>query len=347
MSFIQFQTEAKPTRSIASEVLPEGDKFSSKICFIGEAPAKTELRIGKPFQGEAGTVLNHCLQASGIIRSQNYITNFIKKQVPRGHIKKFVSDQGILTTEGCYWRDVLAEELKGNNFKLLVPLGGPATACITGMGKISKKRGYLTYATDHFNNIPVLPTLHPASCLYGGNYINKYYITHDLQKVKRLLGKETVDTYDSMQEIFPTSLAQVRAMINDMAEAKIFAFDIEVANYEVSHISFASRSDLGYSILFQDESIWTAVEECEIWILIASLLENPDYVKIGQNLIFDNHFLMTHQGIFVRGPIIDTMIGHHLIYPDFLKGLGFLGSIYCHRPYWKDMLGAKTIKKES
>ena len=65
MSFISFQTDAKPTRNIASEVPPEGDKCNSQICFIGEAPARTELRVGKPFQGEAGTVFNHCLQASG------------------------------------------------------------------------------------------------------------------------------------------------------------------------------------------------------------------------------------------------------------------------------------------
>jgi hypothetical protein len=52
-------------------------------------------------------------------------------------------------------------------------------------------------------------------------------------------------------------------------------------------------------------------------------------------------------GIFVRGYIEDTMMSHSIMYPEFLKGLGFLGSIYTDLPYWKDMVNFKNIKKEA
>ena len=46
--------------------------------------------------------------------------------------------------------------------------------------------------------------------------------------------------------------------------------------------------------------------------------------------------------------IEDTMIGHSIIYPDFLKGLEFLGSVYTDLTYWKDEADFKTpLKKEA
>lgn len=348
MTFIQFQEEpSRPSSPVRSEVPPEGNLQTSDICFIGEAPGKTELRYGKPFQGEAGTVFNHCLQAAGIIRGQHYITNLIKHQIPYKGITKYCSDRGLLTAKGQYCRDQLAEEINSGSFKILVPMGKPAMAAITGSGNITNRRGYLTHATEKFNELPTLPTLHPASCLYGGSYINKYYITHDFQKIKRLLEGNRLSSYDDTTCIFPSTLEEVCMAVQEMQNAGIFAYDIEVANYEVSAISLCSDERISYSICLCQEGLWTEYEEVQIWLALASILEDTSLIKVGQNLIFDNHFMIQHQGIFVKPPIIDTMIAHHIIYPDFLKGLGFLASIYTHRPYWKDMVSFKNLKKDN
>jgi len=43
----------------------------------------------------------------------------------------------------------------------------------------------------------------------------------------------------------------------------------------------------------------------------------------------------------------DTMLCHHAIQPESLKGLGFLGSIYSDEATWKGMAKhAKTIKRD-
>ena len=348
MSFIKFSDEpSKPVRQISAEIMPEGSRMA-QLCFVGEAPNKTELKIGKPFQGETGGIFDHCLHGAGIIRAQQYMTYFIKEFSDRKSINKYVSDRGILTRAGCYWRDALADELQDVSSKIIVPMGAPATAALLGIDpKITKRRGYLTYATDLFNNRPVLPTLAPYSCSYGGNYINKYYITHDFTKVRNLLTKKRVDDFDETGCIYPSTISQVENMITEMRSKGIFACDIEVSNYEVSAISFANRSDLAYSILFADKDMWTLEEEVLIWRMLASLLEDPTITKIGQNFIFDMHFLMVHQHIFIKGKIIDTMVAHHILYPDFLKGLEFLGSIYTHRLYWKDMVKFKNLKKDN
>jgi DNA polymerase I-like protein with 3'-5' exonuclease and polymerase domains len=78
------------------------------------------------------------------------------------------------------------------------------------------------------------------------------------------------------------------------------------------------------------------------------VLGNPNSVKVVQNGAFDINFLLTRCGIEVRGPIEDTMIAHHIQYPELQKGLGFLGSIYCgSQAYWKDMIKFENIKEES
>lgn len=348
MSLIQFSEVSRPEHS-PNEVGSQGPKIA-RLAFIGEAPAKQELKENRPFAGDAGRVFDHCLHDAQIIRASSYVTNFIKVSIGKD-IAKYTGKGGKnLTSDGCYWRDNLAEELKDVKADILVTLGGPATLAVTGNSSISKIRGYLTRTSESFGSRPCLPTLHPASCLYGGNYINKYYIAHDFRKAARLLLPEGgVMEHDVCAVRFPETINEVEHMVSEMREAGIFAFDIEVANYEVSCLSFAASKELSYSILLCQEGLWSDIEELQIWNLLASILEDKSLAKVGQNLIFDMHFLMSHQNIFVRGPIVDTMIGHHLIYPDFLKGLRFLASIYTNVPDWKDMVKFKggNIKKES
>jgi uracil-DNA glycosylase family 4 len=52
------------------------------ILFLGEAPGADEDRIGEPFIGAAGEVLNNLLHAAGIRRVEVYITNLLKCRHP-------------------------------------------------------------------------------------------------------------------------------------------------------------------------------------------------------------------------------------------------------------------------
>lgn len=346
MGFIAFDNTVASPHS-TNFVGPVGPK-DARIALIGEAPAREELKQGKPFVGPAGSVLDHCLHDAKLIRATCYITNFIKEPIG-GDIERYVGKSG-LTGLGRDWQQSLADELANVGADILVPLGGPAAMAVAGIHSITASRGYITTALPMFGERAVLPTLHPASCLYGGNYINKYYIAHDLRKAARLLkngGGVSEVTLASVH--FPVTLREVDDMVQEMLDAGIFAFDIEVANYEVSCISFACSSHRSYSILLCQDGLWSEDEELQIWNKLNQLFENESVCKVGQNLIFDSHFLMTHQNIYIRGPIVDTMIGHSLIYPDFLKGLGFLASIYLNIPSWKDMVKFKggNLKKES
>ena len=70
-------------------------------------------------------------------------------------------------------------------------------------------------------------------------------------------------------------------------------------------------------------------------MLVGQLLRNPS-VKLFQNGVFDLSYLL-RMGFVVNNCQHDTMLLHHALYPELLKGLGFLGSIYTSEPAWKLM----------
>jgi len=64
------------------------------------------------------------------------------------------------------------------------------------------------------------------------------------------------------------------------------------------------------------------------------------------------HFLLTRCSIVVE-PLTaemyeDTMVAHSIMYPEMLKGLGFLTSMYGgSQEYYKNMVKFDNIKEES
>ena len=47
----------------------------ASIAIVGEAPGREELRVGEPFKGPAGRLLDKLLSASGLTRSEVFLTN--------------------------------------------------------------------------------------------------------------------------------------------------------------------------------------------------------------------------------------------------------------------------------
>ena len=62
-------------------VIGEGDP-NAEIMFIGEAPGKHEAKSGRPFVGNAGSVLNTLLASLDLEREEVYITNVVKDRPP-------------------------------------------------------------------------------------------------------------------------------------------------------------------------------------------------------------------------------------------------------------------------
>ena len=55
---------------------------TARLCFMGEAPGADEDRLGEPFVGRAGQLLNKMLAACGLAREEVYILNVLKCRPP-------------------------------------------------------------------------------------------------------------------------------------------------------------------------------------------------------------------------------------------------------------------------
>jgi len=246
---------------------------------------------------------------------------------------------------------MLHTELNNIGVNVIVAAGNPALMALTGLSSVAKFRGYVSGTTRLATVRKLIPTHSPGATLRGA-YTHRHMIVADLMKAKR-------------EGQFPELIRPDRQLVFDYQTVEealewlayyetqdLICFDIEVINFEVSCISFASSANVACVIpigrtVFHPHG-WTEDEELQLWRGVQKVLGNPKSTKIVQNGMFDIHFLLTRNGIVVRGPIHDTMVGHSVMFPELPKGLDFLGSIYCGtQAYWKDSVKFKNIKEES
>lgn len=317
----------------------------AKICIVGEALGAEEARQGKPFVGPAGTVLEQCLHAAGITRSECYITNVVKVRPPNNDISPYYSTTKHSFTElGRESVDYLLNEVTNLNPNIVVALGAVAMHALTGYGAVTKLRGYVM---EGKHGLKVIPTIHPAASLRG-QYLYRYLISSDLRKVR--LESEYPDIKRPERNLIYSysNIDEAIEWVNTIGRSPRVSLDIEVLNYEIAIIGLASSPELGIAIPLADGQWGSDADEIPLWRALASVIENPNVTKVGQNLIFDKHFLATKCGILMQGPVEDTMMSHSIMFPELLKGLGFLGSLYCgSTEYWKDAIKWDNIKEES
>ena len=142
-------------------VFGEGARHA-RVMLVGEQPGDKEDLLGKPFVGPAGKLLDKCLEAAGIERSQVYVTNAVKhfKWEPRGK-RRIHKKPNTLEIAAC--RPWLDAEIAAVQPQAIVCLGATAAQALLGSQfKVSKQRGSLLSS-------PLAPlvmaTLHPSSML--------------------------------------------------------------------------------------------------------------------------------------------------------------------------------------
>jgi len=157
-----------------NSVFSRGDR-NAEIVFIGEAPGQTENQTGEPFCGRSGKLLDNMIKAMGYERNEVYICNICKCRPPDN--RKPTSEE----MKRC--EPFLVRQLELVKPKVIVTLGATAAEGILGPGLgITKRRG----SWGEFEGIKVMPTFHPAACLYNPKLKNDVWA--DLQKVMKYIG---------------------------------------------------------------------------------------------------------------------------------------------------------------
>ena len=148
------ETELVPIdRDRINPVLGTGDP-DADLMIVGEAPGADEDRLGVPFVGRAGQLLNKILEAVLFQREEVYICNILKSRPPNN-------------------RDPLAEEVEAHipilykqialvRPKLILAVGKSAGNGLLGK---SSSLGSLRGSFHDYYGIPLMVTYHPAALL--------------------------------------------------------------------------------------------------------------------------------------------------------------------------------------
>ena len=71
-----------PLHKQRTRAVPGDGHPNTEVVFVGEGPGYNEDREGRPFVGQAGTLLNELLSQIGWRRDEVYVTNIVKCRPP-------------------------------------------------------------------------------------------------------------------------------------------------------------------------------------------------------------------------------------------------------------------------
>jgi uracil-DNA glycosylase family 4 len=326
-----------------SEYVPGEGPGDANFAIVGEAPGSHEDRIGKPFVGPTGDLLEEMLSEVGVHRSEVYLTNVVKYQPPGNDIKKLPM-MGI-DLDKCV--SDLWIELNAIKPNCILALGNTALKALSGKDGIQKWRGSVILGKDA--KTKVIGTIHPAALLHsegesqGGamNFSARVYIIHD---IKRAFEHSKYPDYRPPRrrlEIIRSAVSLAR-FFEFYRGHDTLSVDIEVLRAIPVCIGLSFHPNHGVSIplldvfSLQNKDGIHRHELAQMWRILAGQLARTDLKIIGQNFKFDHDKLERPCGFRIGNVRADLMLMMHTLYPELPKSLGFSTSIYTEEPYYKD-----------
>ena len=142
----------------AHTVFGDGNPHA-RVVFVGEAPGADEDRIGIPFVGRSGHLLDKMLAAVNIDRTKCYICNILPWRPP--------GNRTPLDSEIAVCLPFLKKQIDLINPDYIFTLGGSAANALLDIAEsISRLRGrWLDYTKSDGSTAKVLASFHPAYLL--------------------------------------------------------------------------------------------------------------------------------------------------------------------------------------
>lgn len=160
-----------------TQIVFGGENPNAEIMFIGEAPGANEDKLGLPFVGAAGKLLDQLLGSIGLERRDVYIANVLKCRPPQ--------NRNPMAEEIELCKGYLLKQVELIRPKVVCTLGNFSTRLILGQPvSISKVHGQ-EFTGDGF---VIMPSYHPAAALYTRATLGA--IQEDFGKLKAIIERE-------------------------------------------------------------------------------------------------------------------------------------------------------------
>ena len=147
----------------------------ARLCFLGEAPGAEEDRLGEPFVGRSGKLLDKILAACSLSRDEVYILNVLKCRPP--------GNRNPTTEESNHCRRFLDRQLELIDPEYICCLGAVAAQNLLNT---TEAIGRLRGKVHQYRGINVVCTYHPAYLLR--NPSAKKHTWDDMKLLMRQLG---------------------------------------------------------------------------------------------------------------------------------------------------------------
>jgi DNA polymerase len=335
---------------------------SAPICLVGEAPGKDEDEAGLPFVGSSGRELDHLLHEAGIDPVHCWWTNPYKTRPPENHLDH-LSEYGIPLT---LFEEQFMEELNDHRPTFICPLGATPLGLLCpftipkrgGHAEISKWRGSILRSPllnwDHY----VVPSFHPAFLFRAWderqnavlclaklaeefNYWRQHGSLQSLPQRKLIADPGADDAIDFLRGILQTPPQTVVSI--DIENIGVYRGKYKALqrNRVPYVIGFATNSLCGISIGLAE---YDTTKTSQIWRLTNDVLSKKR--QIGQNYYTHDLPWLQYIGFNVSTKLCDdTLVRHHVLWPELSHKLDYQTFQYTREPYYKDEGKNWTVKE--
>jgi len=307
--------------------VPSAGPEKAKIAFVGEAPGAGEVRIGVPFSGPSGKLLNVVLEHYGIEREEVFLTNATLCRPPGNETP---ARSAILA---C--RDRLDAELSERGVEQVVALGNSASEATVGLSGVTKLRVGPGRPHSRLSGVHVTPTLHPAACLRQGDMFP--YLVADVGKLvtPRLKFEEPVFVVVDDEASALQAIEELKAFEHLVVDIEV---DIE-KDTAFDHPNRYGMLCIGVAYA-PTKAVIFGEEACKIESVLdglAQLFGRPETKLIAQNGKFDLAGLYP-----LLGPLtlwFDTMLASYTFDErPGVHGLKYQAQEYLGAPQYDDVI---------
>jgi len=139
--------------------------------------------------------------------------------------------------------------------------------------------------------------------------------------------RQTIETTPHEYHLVQTE-ADIQALVNLLSAVDVISLDTETTSTnaidaQLVGLSFAVEEKKAYYVPVPAQ----ANEAQNIVDKFKDIYENPNTLKVGQNIKYDLEVLRNY-GIMLQGPLFDTMIAHYLLQPELRHNMDFMAEVY-------------------
>ena len=322
----------------------------ARIMIVGEAPGAEEERLGQPFVGASGNLLNQMLHEAGIGRHECFVTNVARARPPGNDFDYFMpkakKDQRpdmvafrgrVVDPRVPEWISLLEREIELCQPEVIIALGNAALWALTGKVGITKWRGSRLGGGD---KPVIIPALHPAAILR--QYELRPITVQDFRRAAQAKRTDTPPAYNFTLRPSLDDVGRIFSMLEAHLEEGplTLAADIETRQGNIACIGLAwSRLDaicIPLMDAHRPEGYWSLEEEALIVWRLCRILSHPQVRILGQNFLYDTQYIYRYWRC-IPNVARDTMGAQHVMFAGSPKDLAYLSSMWCDwHVYWKD-----------